>query len=83
MPTTSTLGRLRRSERATSIGFVLGGVASVQLGAAVATTLFDDLGPSGTVLLRTGFAALILLAIWRPAVPRSRSEPLFQSTSKQ
>ena len=76
MPTTSTLGRLRRSERATSIGFVLGGVASVQLGAAVATTLFDDLGPSGTVLLRTGFAALILLAIWRPAVPRSRSEPL-------
>ena len=26
----------------------------VQLGAAVATTLFDELGPSGTVLLRTG-----------------------------
>jgi inner membrane transporter RhtA len=67
---------LRRAERATSIGLVLGGVASVQLGAAVATTLFDDLGPSGTVLLRTGFAALILLAIWRPAVAGAPGEPL-------
>jgi inner membrane transporter RhtA len=71
-----TLGRLSQSERATSIGLVLGAVASVQLGAAVATTLFDDLGPSGTVLLRTGFAALILLAIWRPRIPRRSSGPL-------
>ena len=38
----------------------------------MATTLFDELGPSGTVLLRTGFAAVILVAIWRPAVPRAR-----------
>jgi inner membrane transporter RhtA len=72
----STLGRLSQSERATSIGLVLGGVASVQLGAAVATTLFDDLGPAGTVLLRTGFAAIILVAIWRPGIPRSAGEPL-------
>jgi inner membrane transporter RhtA len=43
---------------------------SVQIGAAVATTLFDEVGPQGTVLLRTGFAALLLLAIWRPSLPR-------------
>jgi inner membrane transporter RhtA len=50
------------------MGLVMGAVASVQLGAAVATTLFDDLGPAGTVLLRTGFAALALLLLWRPQI---------------
>jgi inner membrane transporter RhtA len=55
---------------------VIASVVSVQMGAAVATTLFDELGPAGTVLLRTGFAALILLAIWRPALPRRASGPL-------
>jgi inner membrane transporter RhtA len=55
---------------------VIAAVASVQLGAAIATTLFDELGPSGAVLLRTGFAALILVAIWRPALPRRDSGPL-------
>src|SRR4029078_7080912 len=29
-------------------------------------TLFDELGPAGTVLLRTGFAAVALLILWRP-----------------
>ena len=47
---------------------------SVQVGAALATTLFDDLGPAGTVLLRVSLAALVLVAVWRPAVrPRSRA----------
>jgi inner membrane transporter RhtA len=73
---TASLGRLTQAERATSIGLVIGAVASVQLGAALATTLFDDLGPSGAVLLRTGFAAVILVAIWRPALPRRASVPL-------
>jgi inner membrane transporter RhtA len=45
---------------------VMGAIASVQIGAAVATTLFDELGPAGTVLLRTGFAAVVLLLLWRP-----------------
>jgi inner membrane transporter RhtA len=54
----------------------MGAVLSVQVGAAVATTLFDELGPSGTVFLRTGFAAVILVAIWRPNVPRGASGPL-------
>jgi inner membrane transporter RhtA len=45
---------------------VLGAVVSVQCGAAVATTLFDEVGPVGAVLYRLLFAALILLLIWRP-----------------
>ncbi len=49
-------------------GLVLLAVGSVQLGAAVAKSLFDELGPSGTVFLRIGFAALVLLLIWRPKV---------------
>jgi inner membrane transporter RhtA len=51
---------------------VMGAIASVQVGAAIATTLFDELGPAGTVLLRTGFAAVALLLIWRPRL-RGRS----------
>jgi inner membrane transporter RhtA len=51
-----------------SVALVLGGVVSVQCGAAVAFTLFDDIGPAGAVLLRVGLAALILVAIWRPTV---------------
>jgi inner membrane transporter RhtA len=34
----------------------------------LAKTLFDDLGSSGTVLLRTVFAAAVLFALWRPRV---------------
>jgi len=45
---------------------VLGAVVSVQVGAAVAKSLFDDAGPAGTVLLRVGFAALVLWLLWRP-----------------
>ena len=48
------------------IGLVLGSVCSVQIGAAIAKGLFEDLGPAGTVFLRTAFAALVLIAIWRP-----------------
>jgi inner membrane transporter RhtA len=47
---------------------VLGSVVSVQIGAAVATTLFDELQPAGAVLLRTLFGAVVLLALWRPVV---------------
>jgi inner membrane transporter RhtA len=47
-------------------------VASVQFGAALAVTLFDEVGPGGTVLLRLGIAAVVLLALWRPD-PRTLS----------
>jgi inner membrane transporter RhtA len=45
---------------------VVGAVSSVQFGAAIATSIFDEVGPSGTVFLRVLFAALVLTAIWRP-----------------
>lgn len=47
-------------------GFVLVAIASTQLGAALAKSLFEDVGPAGTVLLRVLFAALVLAALWRP-----------------
>jgi inner membrane transporter RhtA len=49
-------------------GLVLVSIGSVQLGAAIAKGLFDELGPAGTVFLRVGFAALVLLLLWRPSV---------------
>jgi inner membrane transporter RhtA len=48
------------------VALVLTGVTSIQFGAALAATLFDRAGPAGTSTLRLGFAALILLAMWRP-----------------
>jgi inner membrane transporter RhtA len=45
---------------------VLAAVASVQFGAALAKTLFDELGAGGTVFLRMLTAALVLAVIWRP-----------------
>lgn len=59
-------------DRLPAPGLVIVGIASVQIGAAFATKLFDDLGPAGTVLLRVLFAALVLWAIWRPH-PRDHS----------
>jgi len=61
-----TSDQLRARNSATLL--VLGGIVSVQVGAAFATTLFDEVGPGGTVFLRIAFAALLLLAIWRPAL---------------
>jgi inner membrane transporter RhtA len=48
--------------------YVLVGIASTQIGGAIATTLFDELGPTGTVLLRTAFAAAALVLLWRPRI---------------
>jgi inner membrane transporter RhtA len=53
---------------------VLGAVASVQSGAAVATRLFPDVGPGGTVLLRLAISAALLVAIARPSLD-GRSAP--------
>ena len=47
-------------------GLVLFSIFSVQLGAAIAKGLFDSLGPGGTVFLRIAFAAIVVLALWRP-----------------
>jgi inner membrane transporter RhtA len=45
---------------------VLGGVASVQFGAAFANKLFDQAGPAGVVLMRLAFSAIALLILARP-----------------
>ena len=45
---------------------VLGGVVSVQFGGALAATLVPEIGAGGSVLLRIGIAALILVAVARP-----------------
>jgi inner membrane transporter RhtA len=55
-----------------AIGFVLVGILSVQLGAAVAKDLFDRIDPTAMVFLRLLTSALLLLAIARPAL-RARS----------
>jgi inner membrane transporter RhtA len=58
---------------------VLGAIAAVQLGAAVATTLFARIGPGGTVFARLAFGALILLAIWRPRLRGRRRREVAQA----
>jgi inner membrane transporter RhtA len=55
---------------------VIAAVVSVQAGSAAATTLFDQVGPAGAVLYRLLFAAILLLAIWRPAALEAGREGL-------
>jgi inner membrane transporter RhtA len=43
-------------------------MASTQAGAAIAKTLFDDLGPAATAFLRVALAAVLLAVIWRPRI---------------
>jgi inner membrane transporter RhtA len=43
-------------------------IISVQTGASVGKGLFATIGPLGTTFLRLGFAAVLLLLIWRPQV---------------
>lgn len=47
---------------------VLGGIGSVQFGAAFANELFDEAGPGGVVFLRLLLSAAILLAVARPSL---------------
>ncbi|HET9719531.1 MAG TPA: EamA family transporter [Solirubrobacteraceae bacterium] len=52
--------------RAPSPALVVGGIASVQFGSALAATLFARIGPGGAVLLRLLTATIALALIWRP-----------------
>ena len=54
--------------RPLAVGMVLGAAASLQVGAAFAVSLFDDLGPGGAAFLRLALAAAVLLVVWRPRV---------------
>ena len=54
---------------------VMAGVGSVQFGAALAKSLFDEVGAGGTTFLRLALAAILLVLIWRPRLKgRSRRE---------
>jgi inner membrane transporter RhtA len=59
-------------ERGAAVGMVLAAAASLQVGAAYAVGLFDEVGPGGAVFLRLGLAAVVLLALVRPPLPRGR-----------
>src|SRR5206468_254525 len=61
--------------RASAVGLVLAAACSVQVGAAVAKSLFTGLGPPGVVFLRLLFGSAALWAIARPQLRgRPRAE---------
>jgi inner membrane transporter RhtA len=61
--------------RTRAIWLVLGGIASVQLGAGVAKDLFDEVSPTGLVWLRLLTSAVVLGLVARPALRgRTRQE---------
>jgi inner membrane transporter RhtA len=47
---------------------VLGAIASVQIGAAIATKLFAAVGPGGAVFLRLVISAILVCALVRPRI---------------
>lgn len=49
---------------------VLVAIASVQLGSAVARTVFDEVGANGVTLLRLGLSGALLMLVVRPDVRR-------------
>jgi inner membrane transporter RhtA len=63
--------------RVPPVVLVLGAISCVQVGSALAKTLFDEIGPGGTVFVRVLFAAVVLVLVWRPRVSdRSRGDLL-------
>ncbi|MGA8256384.1 MAG: EamA family transporter [Nocardioides sp.] len=66
---------LRPSVTSSPVVLVLIGIASVQLGAGVAKSLFDEVSPTGIVWLRLVTSAAVLAAIARPRLrQRTREE---------
>ena len=61
-----------REQRASAVALVIAAACSVQGGAAVAKSLFPQLGPPGVVFLRLLFGSAALWAIARPRI-RGRS----------
>ncbi len=57
------------------MALTLSSIVAVQSGSALATGLFDALGPLGTVFLRALFGALALVALTRGATLRERHWP--------
>lgn len=62
--------------RIPATALVVAAAFAFQGGAALATTLFDEVGPVGATWLRQLFAALVLLAVNAGVLRRLRSRPL-------
>jgi inner membrane transporter RhtA len=54
------------SPRISPTTLVLLSIVSTQLGSALAKSLFAELNPFAVVFLRVGFAAIVLMGLWRP-----------------
>jgi inner membrane transporter RhtA len=70
------------AETRAAAAMAFGSILSVQSGAALATTLFDEVGPWGAVLMRSAFGALALLLLARGSLrplrwPDSRDVVVF------
>jgi inner membrane transporter RhtA len=62
----------RTTDQRAAVALALSSIVSVQCGSALATGLFDSIGPIGTVFLRALFGALCLLALTRGVPLRAR-----------
>jgi inner membrane transporter RhtA len=65
-----------QDRRASAVGLVFAAACSVQGGAAVAKSLFPQLGPPGVVFLRLLFGSVALWAIARPQLRHRRRADL-------
>jgi inner membrane transporter RhtA len=65
----------RTTDQRAAVALALSSIVSVQCGSALATGLFDSIGPIGTVFLRALFGALCLLALTRGAPLQAREWP--------
>jgi inner membrane transporter RhtA len=59
---------------AQAVALVLVAISSLQVGAAIGATLFDDVGAAGAALLRLAWAGTIMLVVTRPRIA-GRSAP--------
>ncbi len=64
----SSKGRHRRLPRLPVHALVIGSISSVQVGAAWATTIFNQVGAGGACLLRLASASAVMLAVTRPSL---------------
>jgi inner membrane transporter RhtA len=57
---------------------VLGSIISLCVGSSYAKQLFSHIGSDGTTVIRIGFAAILLVAFWRPwRFPLARKQALY------
>lgn len=69
-------GLMRRAEMVPAPVLVLGAIASVQSGAAVATKLFPEVGAGGAVFMRLALSAVIVCLFVRPNLAGVRGDVL-------